>query len=151
MSDVTFRIGDHFSFTEGEGSEGSLSFLTYDAMKQMGLCIKKNNEAYYLGTMRLVPISRDTPDDDNGNVTLLSQDDSLSTLIQELNYRILPVFIEFTNVNQNFYNLYYYTNLSVMYGMTFYCPTNNIQIVNDLDTGVSSWMRVKNSINWIDF
>lgn len=151
MSNVTFNIGNHSSFTEEGRAEGSLNFLTYDTMKNIGLCIKKNNEAYYLGTMRLVPISRDTPNDDNGNITLLFQDDSLSTLIRELKYNILPVFIEFTDVEKNFYNLYYHTNISVKSGMTFYCPTNNIQIVSDLDTGVFSWMRVKNSINWIDF
>lgn len=101
--------------------------------------------------MRLVPISRDTPNDDKGNITLLSQDDSLSTLIHELNYKILPVFIEFTDVNNNYYNLYYHTNLDIRNGMTFYCPTNNIQIVSDLGMDTFFWMRVKNSINWIDF
>jgi hypothetical protein len=151
MSNITFNIGDHSSFTEEVGAEGSLNFLTYDTMKHIGLCIKKNDETYGLGTMRLVPISRDTPNDDNGNVTLLSHDDSCSTLIKELNYKILPIFIEFTDVDQNFYNLYYHTNISTMNGMTFYCPNNNIQIVNNIDTGVFSWMRVRNSINWIDF
>lgn len=151
MSNVTFNIGNHSSFTEEGRAEGSLNFLTYDTMKSIGLCIKKNNKTYYLGTMRLVPISRDTPNDDNGNITLLSQDDSLSTLITELKYRILPVFIEFTDVHQKCYNLYYHTNTDIINGMTFYCPTNNIQIVGDIDTDVFSWMRVKNSINWIDF
>lgn len=151
MSNVTFNIGNHSSFTEEEGAEGSLNFLTYDTMKNIGLGVKKNNETYYLGTMRLVPISRCTPNDDKGNITLLSQDDSLSTLIKELKYKILPVFIEYTDVNGKFYDLYYHTNISITNGMTFYCPTNNIQIVSDLDTGVLSWMRVENSINWIDF
>lgn len=151
MSNVTFNIGDHSSFTEAVGAEGSLNFLTYDTMKSVGLGIKKNDNTYYLGTMRLVPISRGTPNDDNGNITLLSQDDSLDTLIKELEYRILPVLIEFTDVDQSLYNLYYHTNMNMTNGMTFYCPTNNIQIVGDLDIGVFSWMRAKNSINWIDF
>ena len=151
MSNVTFNIGDHSSFTEEVGAEGSLNFLTYDTMKHIGLCIKINDETQGLGTLRLVPISRDTPNDDNGNVTLLSQDDSLSTLIKELKYKILPVFIEFTDVYEACYNLYYHTNTNVANGMTFYCPTNNIQIVSNTDTGVFSWMRVKNSIDWIDF
>ena len=102
-------------------------------MKNIGLCIKRNGTAYGLGTMRLVPFSRDTPDDDSGNITLLAQEDSLSTLMGELKYKILPVFIEFTDVDQKFYNLYYHTNIGTMNGMTFYCPTNNIQIVSDLD------------------
>lgn len=41
MSNVTFNIGNHSSFTEEVGAEGSLNFLTYDTMKNIGLCIKK--------------------------------------------------------------------------------------------------------------
>lgn len=150
MSKVKFNIGDHSSFTE-MAAEGSINFLTYDTMKSIGLCIKKNSETYGLGTMRLIPISRDTSDDDNGNVTFLAQEDSYFSLMKGLKYKILPILIEFIDAKRTQYNLYYYTMINALKGMTFYCPTNNIEIFYDPDINIFGWRKGENSINWTDF
>lgn len=120
-------------------------------MQNIGLCIKRNGTTYGLGTMRLVPISRDNPDDDNGNITLLAQEDSYDSLIKGCYYKVLPIFIEFTDAARTQYNLYYHTKIDALKGMMFYCPANNIEISGDPDMNIFGWRNVENSINWIDF
>ena len=145
MSKVKFNIGNHASFTGG--AEGELNFLTYPGMKHLGLCIKKDGTQYGLGTMRLIPFQRNDPDAESGSVTLLSEEDSFNIILNELNYKILPLFMEMTG--EITYNLYYYVGASIMEGLKFYCPDNDIEISIDDSSGV--WCKAGKSINWIDF
>lgn len=134
------------------GAEGELNFLTYPGMKHLGLCIKKDGTQYGLGTMRLIPFQRNNPDAESGSVTLLSEEDSFNIILNELNYKILPLFMEMTS--ETSYNLYYYTGFSSL-GLRFYCPDNDIEITtndNLSDQNIYSfeWRRV-HSTTWIDF
>ena len=145
MSKIKFNIGDHASFTEG--AEGELNFLTYPGMKHLGLCVKKDGTQYGLGTMRLVPFQRNDPDAESGSVTLLLEEDSFNIILKEFNYKIFPLFMEMTG--ETTYNLYYYVGASIMEGLKFYCPDNDIEISIDDSSGM--WRKAGKSINWIDF
>ena len=104
--------------------------------------------------MRPVLFQRNDPDAESGSVTLLLEGDSFNTILNELNYKMFPIFMEITG--ETTYNLYYYTSFNSLKGMKFYCPDNDIEISTNDNTGDANvysfeWRRVHSTITWIDF
>ena len=133
------------------GGEGELNFLTYPDINYLGLCIRKDNTRYGLGAMRPVLFQRNSPDAESGNVTLLLEGDSFNTILNELNYKMYPIFMEVTS--ETTYNLYYYTSFNISQGMKFYCSDNDIEIFTDdgSEDVKFMWRRVHSTITWTDF
>ena len=144
MSNVTFNVGDHSSFTEGVGAEGSLNFLLYTQSALAVPILNNNGKFFSVGTARLIPIQMS---EDNTFHFIENSEKSSSILYDMLNYRIIPYLLDATNFiiytfsHQDSDQNLVWVNMSIKKSLKISASPSKVGVVKDEDF----------STTWIDF
>ena len=155
MSDVTFKIGTHYSFLDGlGGGEGSLNFLKYTDSQTLGLVVEDSSVLYSFQSFRPIFFTK-TNDLDN---TCNLQDTSITSielLYELIQIKVTPIFCEIVQVGDTpsryKYIFYYLQSASSEDNvLTFYNPIEKITI--KMKGSVANYYEDADySINWVDF
>ncbi len=153
-SNITFKIGDHSSFSDGsEGKgKGSLNFLKYPDSSTLGLVVEDTNGTYY-GFQVLRPIFFFR--DNNNECNILDTSITSTSLIYEFtHYKVCPIFCEIQDDDESDsiikYIFYYLQDVNNFNGkLTFYNPTEKMTIF--MMGNVASYKIDDDSLSWVDF
>lgn len=153
MSDVTFKIGDHFSFEDG-GGEGSLNFLKYSDSHTLGLFVEDLSGTYSFQSFRPIFFTKTNDLDNTCNLQNTSIT-STGLLYEFIHIKVTPIFCEIIQVDgeitQDKYIFYYlYSADTVNDVLTFYNPIEKIRIRME-KTVANYYEDADYSINWVDF
>lgn len=155
MSDVTFKIGNHSSFSDGGGGgEGSLNFLKYTDSLTLGLVVEDSSGIYGFQSFRPIFFTK-TNDLDN---TCNLEDTSITSaelLYEFIQIKVTPIFCEIIQVDDITsaykYVFYYLYSADVVNSvLIFYNPIEKIRI--KMKQKVANYYKDADySINWVDF
>lgn len=154
MSDITFRIGTHYSFEDVGGVEGSLNFLKYTDSHTLGLVVNDSDDLYSFQSFRPIFFTK-TNDLDNTCNLLDTSITSEELLYEFILIKVTPIFCETIQLDDTIsaykYIFYYLQSADTLnHVLTFYNPIEKIRIT--MKQKVANYYEDADySINWVDF